>query len=386
MNDYKISEMKVVSSAVQPNNTNVLWLNNTDKKLYKFSNNGWEVTNNAPYIVDEFTVENLINDSKIVISRNFLDAMYKGVPIMVRKYGTNVTSPIKVYSINNPSENTQCTFEVTDNNITYRISVISSDVLTSSKVMTHSIRTFNSIDWNENTAKNIGYIANRTHYGGLKGTVGIGQRISLTGPKLEHYIGNYKLRYNEKFYDLNLLTQVGSSIHISNYLKITLMNYSVSGNTSSYTLISNSIYSGTLPSSKIEIYSDSVGSDLNTLDEFYLPDGAKPWKIITATPHTSDSTYKFKAIGSADVSNGENVIRNKVIYNVPTGGSIYIGSPTPQMLEFKIVAGGNRQINFEGKIFWENGELPQPSSSDEVIYSFLFLNGKTFASAKIYKQ
>lgn len=42
MNDYRISEMKVISSVVQPNNTNVLWLNNTDKKLYKFGNNGWE--------------------------------------------------------------------------------------------------------------------------------------------------------------------------------------------------------------------------------------------------------------------------------------------------------------------------------------------------------
>lgn len=42
MKDYKISEMKVISSAVQPNSTNVLWLNSTDNKLYKFGNNGWK--------------------------------------------------------------------------------------------------------------------------------------------------------------------------------------------------------------------------------------------------------------------------------------------------------------------------------------------------------
>lgn len=42
MKDYKISEMKVISSAVQPNSTNVLWLNSTDNKLYKFGNKGWK--------------------------------------------------------------------------------------------------------------------------------------------------------------------------------------------------------------------------------------------------------------------------------------------------------------------------------------------------------
>lgn len=42
MKDYKISEMKVISSAVQPNSTNVLWLNSTDNKLYKFGNDGWK--------------------------------------------------------------------------------------------------------------------------------------------------------------------------------------------------------------------------------------------------------------------------------------------------------------------------------------------------------
>lgn len=42
MKEYKISEMKVISSAVQPNSTNVLWLNSTDNKLYKFGNNGWK--------------------------------------------------------------------------------------------------------------------------------------------------------------------------------------------------------------------------------------------------------------------------------------------------------------------------------------------------------
>lgn len=42
MKEYKISEMKVISSAVPPNSTNVLWLNSTDNKLYKFGNNGWK--------------------------------------------------------------------------------------------------------------------------------------------------------------------------------------------------------------------------------------------------------------------------------------------------------------------------------------------------------
>jgi hypothetical protein len=42
MKEYKISEMKVISSAVQPNSTNVLWLNSIDNKLYKFGNNGWK--------------------------------------------------------------------------------------------------------------------------------------------------------------------------------------------------------------------------------------------------------------------------------------------------------------------------------------------------------
>lgn len=60
-----MSELKVIQASIQPINTNVLWLNNTDKKLYKFSNNGWEAISGnggvTPIEVTQIIKENTLS-------------------------------------------------------------------------------------------------------------------------------------------------------------------------------------------------------------------------------------------------------------------------------------------------------------------------------------
>lgn len=243
-------------------------------------------------------------------------------------------------------------------------------------------------DWNVRDDTSIGYIANRTHHFGWHTASGVGQRVSVVNAKGTHYVDNYKLLYDGKFYDLPP-AKVGSEVNISDYFKIIFYGYSESGNTSTYAFTSQAI-SETLPSPLFYVCGDFEDRGYKALDEFYLPDGAKPWKSVNATFSTlseGGNFYVFRDLSKADIANNENVLRNKTIYTIDGITPILIDlTDITSILEFKIKAMGPHNIVFEGTNYiWENGEKPSPSDGDEVIYSFLMVEGKIYASAKVYK-
>ena len=347
------------------------------------------------YIVTEFTVDDIGSQSlatspKLTISRAFLDAAYKGLPIMVRVVPSEASHvPITVHRINNPNEGTAIRFKVQQENIEYLVSCIYNRALIGDDgvLVDATITSYNLVDWDTNDSLYPGYIANRTHHLGSRESVTIGNRFSLANTKGTHYIDNYKLLYDGKLYDLP--TKQGQRVSISSYFTIIFNGYNESGNISTYTFTSNAISSSeSLPSQTFEIHKDYEGSGHKTLDEFYLPDGAKPWKIIEAIPQVAEGrAYHFNDISIANIASGDNVIRNKVIYEVANAGIISIGTLlSDSILEFKIIVVGSHQFSIDSKqkVLWENGERPDTSSATLIIYSFLVLNGTTFASAKVY--
>lgn len=339
------------------------------------------------YIVSEFTVEDIVDQStatsqKLTISRAFLDAAYKGALIKVRRVrNDNSHVSITVDRINNPNESTAIRFKVQFENVEYEVECTYDEVLTGGMPVDAIITSYNLVDWNENNISTPGYIANRTHHLGSRESFVIGSRFSLKVIKGTHYIDNYKLLYDGKLYALP--TEPGVKVFISNYFTIVFNSYSESGNTSTYTFTSNPLSS--LSSPTFEICRGLEEGGYKTLDEFYLPDGAKPWKTTRATVNTVSGSYIFKGIDSADIANRDNVIRNKVIYDAYGKGSISITPlSTTSILEFKIIAGGAQDINISNKPLWENGGKPETSATHEVIYSFLILEGKVYVSAKVY--
>lgn len=379
-----------IKEGVVPPAPQYLWLNSKDNKLYKFGDNGWEVIDNAPYVVEEFTVRDLVSLAtrqvqQLTISRAFLDAMYKGLPIMVKMYSNqSATVPINVITIDNPNEGTQFDFRVVALNINsvFEVHCFNETIITDKKFLDVRITYHNTVDWNENDATFPGYIANRTHHLGYRTSpVQVGQRVSLAGTKGTHYIGNYKLLYNGKFYDLPTGTQ--TQVDIANYFKVIFNGYSESGKTSTYTFTTSRL-SQTLPSQTFIICRDTEKEGHKTLDEFFLPDGAKPWKQVRATT-TESGAFIFSDISNADIAGGVNVIRNKAIYYANNKGAITINIPySASVLEFKILAGGAQNISFSGKYTWENGGKPDTTAANEVIYSFLVLEGKAYVSAKVF--
>jgi hypothetical protein len=377
-----------VKEGIVPPAPQYLWLNSKDNRLYKFGDSGWEVTNNAPYVVEEFTARDLAalaprTNQVLPISRDFLDAMYKGLPIMVKAYPTyNITVPLSVDTISNPSKGTQFIFRVKFNNIEYKVAA-AGGVITDTKVLNAVITAHNPVDWNENDYTTTGYIANRTHHlGSMIGPTHIGDIVRLAGTKGTHYFSDYKVLYNGKFYDLPPKKPQGV-VNIDNYFKLIFTGYSESVNTSTYTFMSERI-SQTLPSQTFEIYRTNEGSRHKTLDELYLPDEAKPWKKVIATT-TESGAFIFSDIKGADIAGGVNVIRNKAIYYANGKGAISISAPyKDSVLEFKILAGGAQNISFSGKYVWENGGKPDTTAANDVIYSFLVLEGKVYASAKVF--
>lgn len=343
------------------------------------------------YIVTEFTVDDIVSQSlatspKLTISRAFLDAAYRGVPIMVRVDPSEAPHvPITVHRINNPNEGTAIRFKVQQENIEYLVSCIYNRALIGDDdvLVDATITSYNLVDWNTNESHITGYIANRTHHLGNRISFELGSRFSLENTKGTHYIDNYKLLYDGKLYDLPTVS--GVKVFISNYFTIIYNGYSESGNTSVYTFTTNPL-SMELPSPSFEICRDLEEGGYKALDEFYLPDGAKPWKYIDAIYHPKGN-YMFTDIGGADIADRDNVIRNKIIYGVEdNGGGIYIKpSAKASVIEFKIRANGIHSIDIESICVWENGEKPNVSDGDKVIYSFLVLNGMTYASAKVYR-
>lgn len=196
-----------IKEGVVPPAPQYLWLNSKDDKLYKFGNNGWEVTNNAPYIVEDFTVGDIITQSaerspQLTISRPLLDAMYKGVPIMVKAtLGQGATMPIDVTSITDPSQYTSFHFNVKRGSIQYNVSG-RGPVLSGNASMKVTVTTYNSVDWNENGSNTTGYIANRTHYLIAVTTFTPGQRISVAIPLATNDIEDYRIKIGENLYKL----------------------------------------------------------------------------------------------------------------------------------------------------------------------------------------
>lgn len=377
-----------IKEGVVPPAPQYLWLNSKDDRLYKFGDNGWEVTNNAPYIVEEFAVRDLASlafrtPQQLTISRAFLDAMYKGVPTMVKLYlDQSATVPINVITIGNPNESTRFSFRVGALNSVFEVTCFNETIITDNEFLNVIVTYHNPVDWNENDATVPGYIANRTHHLGYRTSpVQVGQRVSLAGTKGTHYIGNYKLLYDGKFYDLPTATQ--TQVNISDYFKIIYNGYSESGKTSTYTFTSQQT-SQTLPSQTYVICRDVESEGHKTLDDFFLPDGAKPWKRVIATT-TESGAFIFDDIKDADIAGGVNVIRNKAIYYANSKGVIIINPlSTTSIFEFKILAGGAQNISINGKYVWENGGKPDTTAANEVIYSFLVLEGKVYASAKVF--
>lgn len=377
-----------IKEGIVPPAPQYLWLNSKDDRLYKFGDNGWEVTNNAPYIVEEFTIEDILTQSteympQLTISRAFLDAAHKGTPIMIKSSNESIGAiPIIVDIINNPNVGTAIRFKVQFENIKYEVSCFSNGVLIGNKDMEVEIHSYNLVDWNTNEDTDPGYIANRTHHLGYKTATSVGQRVSVAGTKGTHYIGNYKLLYDGKFYDLPKTS--GSTVNIANYFRVIFNGYSESGKISTYTFTTSQL-SQTLPSRTFVICRDTEEDGHKTLDEFYLPDGAKPWKTIAATKHPKEGVYVFKYINDADIANMDNVLRDKVIYQVGSGPISITTNSDISILEFKIMATASNNISINGKCVWENGVLPDTSNAENVIYSFLIVGGKVYASAKVYR-
>jgi hypothetical protein len=379
-----------IKEGVVPPTPQYLWLNSKDDRLYKFGDNGWEVINNAPYIVDEFVVRDIISltnhsTQQLIISRVFLDAMYKGVPIMVKMYrNQGEIVPINVITIGNPSESTQFCFRVEALNKVLEVNCVNETVITGNELLNVTVTHSNLIDWNENDASTPGYIANRTHHlGNKQGPYYMGQRVSLVGTKGTHYFTNYKVLYDGKFYDLPPMKKSGA-FTIDNYFRLEFMGYSESGNTSTYTYMSEQL-SQSLPSQTFVIYRDvEERNEHKTLDDFFLPEEAKPWKYINAT--RSSPGFVFCDISDANIGDGDNAIRNKTLYYT-SGGTIHINPPTSfNIIEFKIYVGTAHNLIINSKCVWENGTKPQVSPGEEVIYSFLILRGYVYASAKVYRS
>ena len=378
-----------IKEGIVPPAPQYLWLNSKDDRLYKFGDNGWEVTNNAPYIVEEFSVKDLASlafrtPQQLTISRAFLDAMYKGVPTMVKLYlDQSATVPINVITIGNPNDSTQFSFRVGALNSVFEVTCFNDTIITDNEFLNVIVTYHNPVDWNENDNTVPGYIANRTHHlGSIIGPIQIGNRLSLASTKGTHYFSDYKVLYGGKFYDLPPL-KTQSAVNIDNYFGLRFVGYSESGNRSIYTFMSEQI-SQTLPSQTFEIYRTHEGSGHKTLDELYLPDEAKPWKRVIATT-TESGAFIFSDINNADIAGGVNVIRNKAIYYAYGKGAISINSPyKDSVLEFKILARGAQNISFSGNYVWENGGKPDTTAANDVIYSFLVLEGKVYASAKVF--
>ena len=342
------------------------------------------------YIVTEFAVDDVISQPtatkpKLTISRAFLDAAYRGIPIMVKGVNSYLGSiPIKVERIANPDESTSTCFRLQFENIEYEVSCSSSEVLIGAKSVDVEISSYNLIDWNENDVSNPGYIANRTHYIKHKTIdVSIGDSVSLVSIKGTHYLGNYKVLYGGELYDIPPSMATRQTIDISGYFRLQFAGYSESGKMSTFTFLS-SILSSEAPYKTFAICGDFEGSGHKVLDEFYLPDGAKPWKLIDPTSHITSGICTFKDVSTANIADGDNVLRDKAIYKVGNNYvSIHLDISTLP-LEFKLIAGPKALIDFNGEYIWENGARPDTTKALEVIYSVLVLDGKAYVSAKVY--
>ena len=381
-----------IKEGIVPPAPQYLWLNSKDDKLYKFGNSGWEVTPFSDvYRGNEFTVDDILGQitvprPKLTISRAFLDAAYNGVLIMVRSdRDSNQWVHITVYRINNPNEETAIRFKVQWENIEYLVSCSYNEVLIGAMAVDAIITSRNLADWNENTPGITGYIANRTHYINHKTKdISIGDRVTLVRMKGTHYLGNYKVLYGGELYDIPPSMETGQTIDISGYFSLRFASYTEASSMSSFHLTSSPSTSE-LPYSTFTICGDFEGSGHKVLDEFYLPDGAKPWKTIDAIAHVKTGYYVFKDISSADIADGENVLRNKTIYEV-NGGTIAITpNATNHLDEFKIIVHDRHNITIDGKCVWENGVKPNASDGEETIYSFLIIDGVAYASAKVYR-
>jgi hypothetical protein len=340
------------------------------------------------YIVTEFTTRDIVaqagnTNPTITVSRAFLDAMYRGIPIMVRTSNHEAaTTPITVDTIENPTECSRFQFRIKHFNTEYVVICRELNTITGNKTLSVMVNAYNLADWNEGESSNTGYIANRTHHLGYNTLpINIGQRVSLAYTKGAHYIDNYRLLYDGKFYDLPTVSS--GTVDIANYFRVILNGYSESGNTSTYTF-TTSLLSTTPPSKTFEIYCDLEDRGYKALDEFYLPDGAKPWKSVIATS-TEGGAYLFSDINNSAINNGGNLIRNKTIYTIGAGPVEITPYFSTSVIEFKIKASRNHTIGISGKFFWENGAKPDISKADAVIYSFLMLDGIIYASAKVYQ-
>lgn len=263
-----------IKEGIVPPAPQYLWLNSKDDKLYKFGDNGWEVIDNAPYVVEEFTARDLASlanrrNPVLTISRDFLDAMYKGLPIMVKTYPTyNTTVPVIVDTIDNPSSGTQFIFRVKFNNIEYKVAA-TGGVITDTRVLYAVITAHNSVDWNENDSSVTGYIANRTHYHNTLENFLPGDRISITDTEAIHDLNNYRLLVKGDLFKIQEgyfhIEKDGAYIEFNCYR-------SDSGTTVIWQ-ISSDKYSGFEETEYIKVVS-KLG-DYKPLDEFYLPDTVK---------------------------------------------------------------------------------------------------------------
>lgn len=263
-----------IKEGVVPPAPQYLWLNSEDNKLYKFGDGGWEVIDNAPYVVEEFTAKDLASlafrtNPVLTISRDFLDAMYKGLPIMVKAYSTyNMTVPLSVDTIGNPSNGTQFIFRVKFNNTEYTVTA-AGGVITDTKVLSAVVTARNLVDWNENDYSVTGYIANRTHYPNIYGTYSPGQRFAISDRESTHNINNYRLLIRGELFKIQegkIDIQKGDATLLYNCVR------EENGNVVIWDLYPLT-YTGLQANEKITVVS-KLGN-YKALDEFYLPDTVK---------------------------------------------------------------------------------------------------------------
>ena len=179
------------------------------------------------------------------------------------------------------------------------------------------IESINKPDWNENDENSSSYIANRTHFAGLKGVFNIGQKYSLPAGTGAHSPESYRLRYKGELYKLPSVGETAYYPNEANADFSIFLSESTSGSNTAYT-ISSTVVNEAIANAEVDVVVDYMSKKI---DDFYIPDTiARKGDLVTTLVYKAAS--KVENTAWTESTFGASIIRHE--YNVETKvGVIY---------------------------------------------------------------